>query len=159
MGDGPRIRGCQTTLPPNSICYCHNWPFFGPFSPCGVCIERSVVFPLGTALFCPLACGWAAGKGQRVKDAKPIIRQQLLDQGLALKYAEPENKVVGRSGDVCVVAGAVPTHPPSAAIPALFSLPRKLKPENFYYLLQKLHVFLRFFFRHSLRFLRVFCAF
>jgi len=43
-------------------------------------------------------------KGQRVRDAKPVIRQKLLDEGLALRYAEPEGKVVSRSGDVCVVA-------------------------------------------------------
>lgn len=43
-------------------------------------------------------------KGQKVKDVKPIIRQKLLDENLGLKYAEPENKVVSRSGDVCVVA-------------------------------------------------------
>jgi len=45
-----------------------------------------------------------AWKGKMVKDVKPLIRQQMIDNNLALKYAEPESKVVGRSGDICVVA-------------------------------------------------------
>lgn len=34
-----------------------------------------------------------AWKGQKVKDVKPLIRDELIAKGLALKYAEPENKV------------------------------------------------------------------
>eukprot|EP00931_Biecheleriopsis_adriatica_P065640 TRINITY_DN40132_c0_g1_i1.p1 TRINITY_DN40132_c0_g1~~TRINITY_DN40132_c0_g1_i1.p1 ORF type:complete len:1241 (-),score=317.82 TRINITY_DN40132_c0_g1_i1:51-3773(-) len=42
--------------------------------------------------------------GQKVTEVKPRIRQELIDQGLALQYFEPEGKVVARSGDECVVA-------------------------------------------------------
>ncbi|CAE8722240.1 unnamed protein product [Polarella glacialis] len=42
--------------------------------------------------------------GQKVEDVKPIIRQELIDQGLAAAYWEPESRVVARSGDECVVA-------------------------------------------------------
>ncbi|OIW27799.1 leucyl-tRNA synthetase [Coniochaeta ligniaria NRRL 30616] len=43
-------------------------------------------------------------KGEKVEVAKPKVRQQLIDAGLAFAYAEPENKVVSRSGDECSVA-------------------------------------------------------
>ena len=43
-------------------------------------------------------------KGMKVKDAKPIIRQSLMDSGDALSYYEPESLVMSRSGDECVVA-------------------------------------------------------
>ena len=43
-------------------------------------------------------------KGMFVKDAKPIIRKQLIDRGDASPYFEPENLVMSRSGDECVVA-------------------------------------------------------
>ncbi|KAI0387235.1 leucyl-tRNA synthetase [Hypomontagnella monticulosa] len=43
-------------------------------------------------------------KGEKVADAKPKVRAQLIDAGLAFEYAEPENKVVSRSGDECTVA-------------------------------------------------------
>ena len=43
-------------------------------------------------------------KGMKVCDAKPIIRQQLLDSGDALPYFEPESQVMSRSGDECIVA-------------------------------------------------------
>ena len=43
-------------------------------------------------------------KGMKVKDAKPIIRKTLMDQGVALSYFEPESLVMSRSGDECVVA-------------------------------------------------------
>jgi leucyl-tRNA synthetase len=39
-----------------------------------------------------------------VCDAKPIIRQQLIESGDAIGYYEPENTVMSRSGDECVVA-------------------------------------------------------
>ncbi len=43
-------------------------------------------------------------KGQKVKDAKPLIRDYLVQTGLAVTYSEPTGKVVSRSGDECVVA-------------------------------------------------------
>ena len=43
-------------------------------------------------------------KGMKVKDAKPVIRKTLIDAGYALSYYEPENLVMSRSGDECVVA-------------------------------------------------------
>lgn len=42
--------------------------------------------------------------GKPVHEAKPIIRQLLIDSGQAIPYAEPEKEVISRSGDVCVVA-------------------------------------------------------
>ncbi len=42
--------------------------------------------------------------GRQVQDAKPLIRQQLLDSDEAFTYCEPESPVVSRSGDECVVA-------------------------------------------------------
>lgn len=43
-------------------------------------------------------------KDEKVADAKPKVRKQLIDAGLAFEYAEPEGKVVSRSGDECTVA-------------------------------------------------------
>ncbi|KAI0151884.1 leucyl-tRNA synthetase, cytoplasmic [Hypoxylon sp. NC0597] len=43
-------------------------------------------------------------KGEKVADAKPKVRAQLIEAGLAFEYAEPENRVVSRSGDECTVA-------------------------------------------------------
>jgi leucyl-tRNA synthetase len=43
-------------------------------------------------------------KGQTVAEAKPQVRQQMIDQGVAIPYAEPESEVIYRSADVCVVA-------------------------------------------------------
>ncbi|KAL1902737.1 cytosolic leucyl tRNA synthetase [Sporothrix stenoceras] len=43
-------------------------------------------------------------KGTPVQDAKPLIRKQLLDAGLAFNYAEPDGEVISRSADVCVAA-------------------------------------------------------
>jgi leucyl-tRNA synthetase len=43
-------------------------------------------------------------KGETVQAAKPKVQQLLVEQGLAFKYAEPENLVMSRSGDECVVA-------------------------------------------------------
>jgi len=40
----------------------------------------------------------------KVSDAKPLIRQDLIDAGLACIYHEPESKVVSRTGDECIVA-------------------------------------------------------
>lgn len=43
-------------------------------------------------------------KGEKVEDAKPKVRKQLIDAGEAFAYSEPEKKVVSRSGDDCCVA-------------------------------------------------------
>lgn len=43
-------------------------------------------------------------KGEPVQEAKPKVRQQMMDAGLAVAYAEPESEVISRSADVCVVA-------------------------------------------------------
>ncbi|EME49099.1 hypothetical protein DOTSEDRAFT_67979 [Dothistroma septosporum NZE10] len=40
--------------------------------------------------------------GKSVEEAKPLVRQQLLDAGDAFAYAEPDGQVVSRSGDECV---------------------------------------------------------
>ena len=40
--------------------------------------------------------------GKSVEEAKPLVRQQLLDSGDAFNYAEPDGEVISRSGDVCV---------------------------------------------------------
>jgi len=42
--------------------------------------------------------------GEKVIDVKAKIKQDLIDEGLAVQYFEPEAKVVARSGDECVVA-------------------------------------------------------
>jgi leucyl-tRNA synthetase len=42
--------------------------------------------------------------GKKVCDAKPLVRADLLAEGLAAPYWEPENIVMSRSGDECVVA-------------------------------------------------------
>jgi leucyl-tRNA synthetase len=41
-------------------------------------------------------------KGKKVEEAKDLVRKQLIDQGLAFPYAEPDSKVLSRSGDECV---------------------------------------------------------
>ncbi|KAF7320806.1 hypothetical protein HMN09_00167000 [Mycena chlorophos] len=43
-------------------------------------------------------------KGMRVEEAKPRVRQAMIDAGLAMAYAEPEGLVISRSGDECIVA-------------------------------------------------------
>ncbi|KAM0940181.1 putative leucine--tRNA ligase [Dioscorea sansibarensis] len=43
-------------------------------------------------------------KGKKVQEAKPLIRNVLLETGQAVMYSEPEKKVMSRSGDECVVA-------------------------------------------------------
>ena len=42
--------------------------------------------------------------GEKVIDVKAKIKQDLIDEGHAVPYFEPEAKVVARSGDECVVA-------------------------------------------------------
>uniref|UniRef100_H3G7T4 leucine--tRNA ligase n=1 Tax=Phytophthora ramorum TaxID=164328 RepID=H3G7T4_PHYRM len=43
-------------------------------------------------------------KGKKVCDAKPVMRQELLDAGFGIPYWETESLVMSRSGDECVVA-------------------------------------------------------
>lgn len=43
-------------------------------------------------------------KGLKVSEAKPIIKQEMLDAGQACLYYEPESRVVSRTNDECVVA-------------------------------------------------------
>lgn len=43
-------------------------------------------------------------KGKKVSEAKPIIKQEMIESGDAVLYFEPESKVVSRTNDVCVVA-------------------------------------------------------
>lgn len=43
-------------------------------------------------------------KGESVQEAKPKVRAQLIQMGLAFPYAEPESMVISRSADECVVA-------------------------------------------------------
>jgi len=43
-------------------------------------------------------------KGQKVKDVKEKIEQEMIEANLAIRYAEPESLVVSRGGEECVVA-------------------------------------------------------
>ncbi|KAG8769962.1 cytosolic leucyl tRNA synthetase, partial [Serendipita sp. 405] len=43
-------------------------------------------------------------KGMPVEEAKPRVRQKMIEAGLAFAYAEPDRFVKSRSGDECVVA-------------------------------------------------------
>ncbi|KAI0428575.1 leucyl-tRNA synthetase [Xylaria sp. FL1042] len=43
-------------------------------------------------------------KGMPVQEAKPLVKKQLLDSGLAFNYGEPDGLVISRSGDECVAA-------------------------------------------------------
>ncbi|OAL56456.1 leucyl-tRNA synthetase [Pyrenochaeta sp. DS3sAY3a] len=42
--------------------------------------------------------------GKPVEEAKNLVRKQLIDEGYAFPYAEPDGKVISRSGDDCVAA-------------------------------------------------------
>ena len=42
--------------------------------------------------------------GTKVSEAKPLIKQEMIDAGQACLYFEPESKVVSRTNDECVVA-------------------------------------------------------
>jgi leucyl-tRNA synthetase len=42
--------------------------------------------------------------GKPVQDAKPLVRKQLIDSGLAVIYREPDGLVISRSNDECVVS-------------------------------------------------------
>ena len=41
-------------------------------------------------------------KGKSVEEAKPLVRQALIDSGEAFNYAEPDGLVISRSSDECV---------------------------------------------------------
>lgn len=43
-------------------------------------------------------------KGQKVVDAKVLVKKEMIENGQALVYYEPGGNVVSRSGDVCVVS-------------------------------------------------------
>jgi leucyl-tRNA synthetase len=43
-------------------------------------------------------------KGEKVEDAKPKVRDDLIKAGEAFTYNEPEGLVMSRSGDECIVA-------------------------------------------------------
>lgn len=43
-------------------------------------------------------------KGMLTADAKKLIQADLVDSKEAMKYVEPEKKIISRSGDECVVA-------------------------------------------------------
>ena len=43
-------------------------------------------------------------KGEKVTDAKPLVKNDLIQQKQALTYYEPNGNVVSRSGDICVVS-------------------------------------------------------
>jgi len=43
-------------------------------------------------------------KGMTVQAAKPIVKNKMIDDGLAVLYHEPEGLVMSRSGDKCIVA-------------------------------------------------------
>jgi leucyl-tRNA synthetase len=42
--------------------------------------------------------------GKKVFEAKPFVRQDMINEGFAAAYWEPESEVISRSGDECVVA-------------------------------------------------------
>jgi len=42
--------------------------------------------------------------GKKVSEAKPLIKQEMIDAGQACLYFEPESKVISRTNDECVVA-------------------------------------------------------
>ncbi|CAI4231157.1 unnamed protein product [Auanema sp. JU1783] len=42
--------------------------------------------------------------GQKTADVKKLIQNDLFNEALAVKYVEPEKKIISRSGDECVVA-------------------------------------------------------
>ncbi|KAL1875957.1 hypothetical protein VTK73DRAFT_9668 [Phialemonium thermophilum] len=54
-------------------------------------------FYQGTMIYGPFS-------GKSVQEARTLVQQQLLEQKLAFKYAEPDGIVISRSGDTCVAA-------------------------------------------------------
>ena len=45
-----------------------------------------------------------AAEGDTVEIAKPKVKKELMDQGLAVPYYEPEGEIISRTGDKCIVA-------------------------------------------------------
>jgi len=43
-------------------------------------------------------------KGMSVREAKPKVRQDMINAGQACKYFEPDGQVISRNGDECIVA-------------------------------------------------------
>ena len=43
-------------------------------------------------------------EGQRVEDARPIVKKQMFDEGCAVPYYEPERDVIARTGESCIIA-------------------------------------------------------
>lgn len=43
-------------------------------------------------------------KGEKVEDAKEAVKKELLEAGLAVRYWEPEDEIISRSGDRCIIA-------------------------------------------------------
>ena len=43
-------------------------------------------------------------EGYKVTEAKSLVRKDLITEGSALQYYEPNGQVVSRSGDTCVVS-------------------------------------------------------
>ena len=43
-------------------------------------------------------------KGMSVQEAKPKVREAMLEKGVAFAYAEPEGFILSRSSDECVIA-------------------------------------------------------
>lgn len=53
-----------------------------------------------------VATGKSAGLvlHSQVSEVKNIIKKELMEEGSAILYSEPEKQVISRSGDECVVA-------------------------------------------------------
>ena len=58
---------------------------------------NNIGFSNGTMLVGPYA-------GQPVEKAKPLMAKLMFENGTAVKYFEPEDTIISRSGDECVVA-------------------------------------------------------
>lgn len=43
-------------------------------------------------------------KGMKVEDAKTKVREDMIKAGVAFAYSEPENLIMSRSADECIVA-------------------------------------------------------
>jgi leucyl-tRNA synthetase len=88
---------------------------YGNLAAVKVCEELKVQSPkdkhlLGVAKEKVYKEGFYSGKmilgdfaGKPVQEAKPLIRQQLIEKNQAIPYWEPEGLVMSRSGDECVV--------------------------------------------------------
>lgn len=44
------------------------------------------------------------GAGKKVEDVKVLVKQHMIESGMAIPYNEPESEVISRSGDNCIVA-------------------------------------------------------